>query len=191
MASRLAAMAAWLGEMKRHFLVGFGAAVLLFLVYVGLVTWAEGIEHVFTEAPTPWYWFVLLTVGFGTQAGLFSFMRHGLKQRRKTATASVATSGSVSVVSMAACCAHHLTDVLPFLGLAGAATFLTEYQLVFIVLGVLSNVVGITVMLDAIQCMGLSSRLDRLGWNMGRVKKRTMATAALGVIASIVITVVG
>ena len=191
MASKLAALAGWLGEMKRHVLVGFGAAVLLFLVYLGLVTWAEGLEHVFAQSPTPWYWIVLLTVGFGTQAGLFSFMRHSLKQRRKTATASVATSGSVSVVSMAACCAHHLTDVLPFLGLAGAATFLTEYQLVFIVLGVLSNIVGITVMLDAIQCMGLSSRLDRLGWNMGRVKKRTMATAALGLIASIVITVVG
>ncbi len=50
---------------------------------------------------------------------------------------------------------------------------------------------GITIMLDAIQCQGLSDRLTRLGWNMGRVKKGTMATAALGMIAVIVITVVG
>ncbi len=176
--------------MKRHVLIGFGAAVLLFLVYFGLTTWAEGVEHVFTQAPTPWYWIVLLTVGFGVQAGLFSFIRQA-RQRRRVATTSVAASGSVSAVSMAACCAHHLTDVLPFLGLAGVATFLTEYQLIFIVLGVLSNVVGITIMLDAIQCQGLSRRLTRLGWNMGRVKKGTMATAALGLIASIVITVVG
>lgn len=176
--------------MKRHVLVGVGAAVLLFLVYFGLVTWAEGIEHVFTQSPTPWYWIVLLTVGFGIQAGLFSFIRQA-RQRRKAATTSVAASGGVSAVSMAACCAHHLTDVLPFLGLAGVATFLTEYQLIFIFLGVLSNVVGITIMLDAIQCQGLSRRLTRLGWNMGRVKKGTMATAALGLIVSIAITVVG
>ena len=177
--------------MKRHVLIGFGAAVLLFLVYFGLVTWAEGVEHVFTQAPTPWYWIVLLTVGFGVQAGLFSFILQARKQRRKAATTSVAASGGVSAVSMAACCAHHLTDVLPFLGLTGAATFLTEYQLLFIVLGVLSNVVGITIMLDAIQCQGLSRRLTRLGWNMGRLKKGTMVTAALGLIAGIVITVVG
>ncbi len=176
--------------MKRHILIGFGAAALLVLVYVGLVTWAEGVEHVFTQAPTPWYWIVLLTVGFGVQAGLFSFIRQA-QQRRKATTTSVAASGGVSAVSMAACCAHHLTDVPPFLGLAGVATFLTEYQILFILLGVLSNLVGITIMLDAIQCQGLSRRLTRLGWNMGRVKKGTMATAALGLIASIVVTVVG
>lgn len=175
--------------MKRHYLVGFGAAVLLFLVYVGLVSWAEGIEHVFTQAPTPWYWIVLLTLGFGVQAGLFSFIRQA-RQRRRAATTSVAASGGVSAVSMAACCAHHLTDVLPFLGLAGVATFLVDYQLIFIIFGVLSNVVGITIMLDAIQCQGLSDRLIRLGWNMRRVKKGTMATAAVAVISSIVVTIV-
>ncbi len=177
--------------MKRHVLFGAIAAALLFLVYVGLVTWAEGIEHVFTGAPTPWYWIAILTVGFGVQAGLFSFIRHGLKQRRKTATASVATSGGVSAVSMAACCAHHLADVLPFIGLAGAATFLTDYQSLFIIVGVLSNAVGITIMLETIQRHGLSQRLARLRWNMGRVKKGTMVSASLGLVVAVVVTIAG
>jgi hypothetical protein len=176
--------------MRRHVLVGIIAALLLFLVYVGIVTWAEGFAHVFTAAPTPWYWLVILTIGFGTQAGMFSFIRHGMRERRKSATASVATSGSVSAVSMAACCAHHLADVLPFIGLAGVATFVTDYQLLFIVAGVLSNLVGITVMLETIQCQGLSRRLSRLGWNLGRVKKGAMASSALGLAAAVTVYLV-
>ncbi len=49
---------------------------------------------------------------------------------------------------MAACCAHHLADVLPLLGLSGVAIFLVRYQLFFIIAGVLSNVVGITITLE-------------------------------------------
>ena len=68
----------------------------------------------------------------------------------------MATSGDVSAGSMAACCAHHITDVLPLLGLSGLAAFLASYQVLFILIGVLSNVVGITIMLETIQRHGLS-----------------------------------
>ena len=92
---------------------------------------------------------------------------------------------------MAACCAHHLTDVLPFVGLAGLAAFLAEYQLLFIIGGVLSNAVGIAIMLETIQRHGLSRRLARVRWSMGRVKRGTMATAALGLIIAAVVTLAG
>lgn len=49
-----------------------------------------------------------------------------------------------------ACCAHHLTDLLPLMGLAAAAAFLTHYQLVFILVGVVSNLLGLTYMLSII-----------------------------------------
>jgi hypothetical protein len=52
---------------------------------------------------------------------------------------------------MVACCAHHVTDVLPILGVSAAAVFLNQYQDVFIIVGVLSNLIGITVMLRIIQ----------------------------------------
>ena len=61
---------------------------------------------------------------------------------------------------MAACCAHHLSDVLPILGLSGLAAFLARYQTVFIVAGVLSNLVGIAIMLESIQRHQLSRRLS-------------------------------
>ncbi len=102
--------------MKRHILIGIGATLLLLSVYVGIITWAEGFEHAVTQTVDLWYWVAALAAGFGVQAGLFSFLRHGLRQRKASTTASVATSGSVSAGSMIACCAHHVTDVLPITG---------------------------------------------------------------------------
>ena len=168
-----------MGAVKRHLLVGVGAAVLLIIIYLGIITWAQDWSHALEQTAELWYWVLALAGGFGVQAGLFSFIRQGIRQRRAATTASVATSGSVSAGAMAACCAHHLSDVLPLLGLSGLATFLVDYQVFFIVVGVLSNIVGITIMLETIQRHGLSDRLGRWKWNMNRVKKGAMASATL------------
>ncbi len=165
--------------MKKHILVGISAAVLLLLVYIGIIVLAEGVEHALDQTATLWYWMVALIGGFGVQAGLFSFIRQGLRERKASATASVAASGGVSAGSMVACCAHHLTDILPFLGLAGLAVFLADYQLLFIIVGVLSNIVGITIMLENIQRHNLSRKLAHWQWNMGLVRKGTMVLAVL------------
>ncbi len=98
---------------------------------------------------------------------MFSFIRQGLHERRKSLTAGLATSGGVSAGSMVACCAHHLSDVMPLLGLSGLSAFLVNYQLFFIVVGVMANVVGITIMLETIQRHGLCLVLARLQVNMG------------------------
>ena len=165
--------------MQRHVLIGVAAAVLLLLVYTGIITLAEGLEHALDQTADLWYWVVALAAGFGIQAGLFSFIRQGLRERKAAAIASVATSGGVSAGSMAACCAHHLTDVLPLLGLSGLAAFLASYQVLFIIIGVLSNVVGITIMLESIQRHGLSRKLAHWPWNMGWIKRGAMVSAVL------------
>lgn len=165
--------------MKRHILVGVGAAFLLIFIYVGLITLAQDFSHALEQTADMWYWVLALAGGFGIQAGLFSFIRHGMRRRRAAATGTVATSGGVSAGSMAACCAHHLSDVLPLLGLSGVAVFLVDYQVFFIVFGVLSNIVGITVMLETMQRHGLSDRLGRWKWNMNWTKKGAMASAAI------------
>jgi hypothetical protein len=46
-----------------------------------------------------------------------------------------------------ACCIHHVTDVLPILGLSAAAGFLTRYQRPFMLVGLAMNLIGISVML--------------------------------------------
>lgn len=166
-------------KMKRYILLGVGAAVLLLGIYFGIIIWAEGFEHALEQTTELWYWVLALALGFGVQAGLFSFIRRGLRERRASTTVSVAASGGVSAGSMAACCAHHLTDVLPLLGLSGLAAFLASYQLLFIIIGVLSNIVGITIMLETIQRYNLSQRLADWRWNMGLVKKVTLISATL------------
>lgn len=168
-----------MGAMKRHILTGVGAAVLLIIIYLGIITWAEGLAHSLEQTARLWYWVLALAVGFGIQVGLFSFVRQGLRERRASATASVAASGGISAGSMAACCAHHLTDILPILGLSGLSAFFASYQTLFIVIGVLSNIVGITIMLEVIQRHGLSQKLAQRQWNMGLIKKGTMVSAVL------------
>ncbi len=165
--------------MKKHIFIGFAAALLLLLVYSGIITWLQGVEHILQQSRQLWYWILALAAGFGIQAGLFSFLRQGMKKRSPETTAAVAASGGVSTGSMIACCAHHVSDVLPLLGISGAAIFVVKYQLFFIIAGVLSNVVGIAIILDTIQHCGLSTRLNKLPVNLGQIKKVTIASSLL------------
>jgi hypothetical protein len=48
---------------------------------------------------------------------------------------------------MVACCAHHVTDVLPILGMTAAATFLARYRTPFMLSGLGMTIAGIIIML--------------------------------------------
>ncbi len=174
--------------MKRHILIGAGAAVLLIIIYLGIITLAQDWTHALQQTAELWYWVLALAGGFGIQAGLFSFIRQSTRERRATTTGSVAASGGVSAGSMAACCAHHLSDILPLLGLSGAAIFLVRYQLFFIIVGVVSNLVGITIMLETIQRHGLSDKLGSWKWSMNWIKKGAMVSAVLIITATFFLT---
>ncbi len=56
---------------------------------------------------------------------------------------------------MLACCAHHLSDVLPIIGVSGAAVFLNQYKTPFLALGVVMNVLGIAYLLWKVRRMWL------------------------------------
>ena len=91
------------------------------------------------------YWIGTLVVGFGVQVGLFHHIRSVARLKGHGGKA-VAVGTGTSTAAMVACCAHHLADVLPIIGFAGAALFLTEYKAVFMAIGILSNLVGIIIM---------------------------------------------
>lgn len=147
------------GKNFRHFFWGTTAGIALLLIYFAILTIANSFAHAVYQFLDFWPWISLLVIGFGVQVGLYSFVRTGLKERSaKGATAEIAAAGGVSTGSMIACCAHHVTDVLPIIGLSGAALFLSQYQLFFILIGVFSNAVGITMMLGIIQKHDLASR---------------------------------
>jgi hypothetical protein len=119
-------------------------------IYFGILTWAQGWKSALDIfLPNRWY-VIPIWISFGIQAALYSILRFRLFVPATSAThtgAVMGTSGGTSVTAMVACCIHHVTDVLPVLGLSAAATFLTRYQRPFMLVGLGMNIIGITVML--------------------------------------------
>lgn len=95
-------------------------------------------------------WMSLLVAGFGIQVGLFWLLRKGYHfslQEKKDAQLAAGTGTAVSGMAMVACCAHHVVDLLPVLGLSAAALFLSEYQEQLLIFGIVANLAGIVMML--------------------------------------------
>jgi hypothetical protein len=116
----------------RPLIVGLVATAGMLTFYLGLVSliswsWDHALSLLVEDR-----WFVtLLVVGFGVQAGLFTYLR-ALHGAGKAPAAVTGSSVGVSTAAMVACCAHHLTDVLPLLGLSAATVFLAEYKVPFL-----------------------------------------------------------
>ena len=127
------------------------SGTFLVALYVGVLTAANSLEHVIEDFRMLWYWMLPLVIGFAIQGGLFAYMRAAPTQHLTHGGRGVAASGSVTSLAMVACCAHHLTDVLPLVGLAGISLVLSGYQSLFLLLGVLSSVVGVTYMLGTLR----------------------------------------
>lgn len=128
---------------------GLAGAIFLSGLYFGLVSWAESPQHaldLFWEER----WIVIpIILGFGVQMALYTILKKRLFVPAAPTGSSAAitgASGTTSALAMVACCAHHVTDVLPILGLTAAATFLAEYQTAFMLVGLGTTYVGIAVM---------------------------------------------
>jgi hypothetical protein len=126
---------------------GLLGALLLTGVYLGLVSLAESPQHALDL-----FWedrlFVLpILIGFGLQVGLFTRLKIGFPGTVAAAGATAAAGGGVSTAAMVACCAHHVADVLPILGLSAAAAFLAQWKVPFLAVGLVTNLIGIAVML--------------------------------------------
>ncbi len=138
----------------RRYLIPLAAFVLgsslIAAIYFSILTWAQGWDSAWNIfLPNRWY-VIPIWISFGIQAALYSILRFRLFLPTTVSGHSGAwmgTSGGTSVTAMIACCLHHVTDVLPILGMSAAATFLTRYQRPFMLLGLGMNILGIIVML--------------------------------------------
>jgi hypothetical protein len=132
--------------------LGFGLAGSFFLagLYFGIMSWAEGFK-----AARAFFWsdrwlVIPIILGFGIQATLYAILKFRLYVPVRTTGpggALMGASGTTSTVAMLACCVHHVTDVLPILGLTAAATFLGRYRLAFMWTSLGTTLVGITLIL--------------------------------------------
>jgi YHS domain-containing protein len=168
-------------------ILGTASLLILFLTVVVLANDTVGIA--LSEVKRLWYWVLLLSTGFGLQLGLFVHIRHLLQQRMACATAEVAASGAVSTGSMIACCSHGLVNLLPVFGISAAAVFLARYQLPFVLLGVFSNLVGVTIMVGLAQKNSISFSNPLLcgiaGFNMKIVRLLLIVTGIIAIGVSV------
>lgn len=125
-----------------------GAAALLTL-YLVIVTIAESWSHALELFRQDMPFVAPIILGFGIQVGLFVYLKQRLHlpEGARTASALTGAGTGTSTVAMVACCAHHVTDVLPLVGLSAAAVFLAEYKVWFMAAGLAINLVSIGVML--------------------------------------------
>jgi hypothetical protein len=86
-----------------------------------------------------------VVLGFGTQAALFVELRR-TAARHRTGAAMTAASTGTSAAAMLACCAHHVADILPLIGVSAAAVFLDTYKTPLLALGIVMNGVGVAVL---------------------------------------------
>lgn len=139
--------------MRRYFipLAAFllGAA-LITILYIGLLTWAQGWNYASSQFARDRAYVVPIIIAFGIQSSLYSVIRYRLFTPVATAGhpgAVVGTNGATSTAAMVACCIHHVTDVLPIVGLSAMAGFLARYQRPFMLIGLAMNLIGISVIL--------------------------------------------
>ena len=98
--------------------------------YFGTLTWlGGGWNFAWQQFSQFWYLVVPIILTFVAQVYL--------------STKSTWIIGPTSAVSMAACCAHHVADLLPFLGLFSAASFLTRFQIPIMSAALVLNLVGL------------------------------------------------
>jgi hypothetical protein len=147
----------------RSVAVGAVAAASMALFYVAVVRGASGSwEHLADQVRADWYLLVIVVTGFGAQVGMLSELRRRQRLTAVDAAAGGAGAGAATA-GMIACCAHHLADLLPFVGLAGLATFLYDYRLAFVGVGIAINAIAIVLILRRLRAIARHETTVRAG----------------------------
>ncbi len=138
--------------------VGFLGGVALVGLYLGILAIAQSPTHALEQLLQDRLWVGLVALGFGIQVGLYAYLRLIISAMQLAgATAMTGAGTTTSTVGMIACCAHHLVDVAPLLGLAGASaltpivTFLAEWKIPFILFGLAVNAIAIVMSVRTIR----------------------------------------
>jgi hypothetical protein len=124
--------------------VGLIAGVGLLGFYLGLIALAQSWEHALQQFAEDRSFVLAIAIGFGTQVGLFTRLR---MLHARAGAGGMAASTGTGTAAMLACCAHHLIDVLPIVGLSGAAIVLSAYKTPLLWLGIAMNLGGIIYLL--------------------------------------------
>lgn len=135
-------------EIKVPAIWGLLAGLSLLAFYLGLITLAQDWSHALEQLGDDKWFIGPILAGVGTQVGLFVYLRQLHLNAHAT---GVAASAGTSTVAMLACCAHHLADILPIVGLSGVALFLDEFKIPLLLAGIAMNLAGVGYLLKKIR----------------------------------------
>ncbi|OGG14820.1 hypothetical protein A2773_07000 [Candidatus Gottesmanbacteria bacterium RIFCSPHIGHO2_01_FULL_39_10] len=125
---------------------GLSATLALILFYFLTMRILAGSWYAaFDQFQDLWFFMLPLSLGFGIQVGLYVDLKRKIERPTQKV---VAGNTAVSTLGMIACCAHHLTDVLPIIGLSALSTLLVNYQTPILLIGIASNIAGIIYLLN-------------------------------------------
>lgn len=126
---------------RAGFLAMAGMAGFYALVVGGLF---GSTAHLADQVGKDWYLLLPIVAGFGAQVGLIVELRARHAVMGAAMGTGAAGTGS-STMGMVACCAHHVADLLPFLGATAAASFLYDVRIAFMAVGLGINAVAISI----------------------------------------------
>ncbi|MEM5805970.1 MAG: hypothetical protein QW818_02285 [Candidatus Aenigmatarchaeota archaeon] len=133
------------------------SSLSLIFLYLIIVSLFQGLNYAIGRFVEFWYLMTPLVIGFGVQVGLFIYIRNFMKM----STGTTGACGGISMTSMVACCVHHVTDVMPILGVSAVGVFLLQYQPVLLAVGIVSNIVGIISMINLAKKNRVKFNIDR------------------------------
>lgn len=134
-------------------IVGIISTAGLFLFYALTMRFLAGSwDAVWWQFRQLWYLMLPLIAGFGIQIGLFSYIK---LLSRSANNKMMAASSATSTVGMIACCAHHAVDIAPYLGISVLSLWLTTYQKQLLLIGIVSNLMGIIYLIKTIKKQAL------------------------------------
>jgi len=125
------------------------ASLGLLAFYFTIVTLISGWGFAREQFEQFWYFLISLAIGFGVQVGLYIYLKNLVRNQEPNGKVLAAT-GTTSTVTMISCCSHYLVNLLPFLGVAGLVTIVSQYQVELFWIGLAFNLSGIAYMLNKI-----------------------------------------
>ncbi len=131
---------------KKSILVGLLASLVLLLVYFSVLTFVSGFSFAKVQFLNYWYFIVSLSLGFGIQIALFTYLKNAVKDMGSSGKVA-AVSGATSTAAMISCCSHYLVNLLPIIGITGLVTIVSQYQVQLFYVGLFFNFLGIAYML--------------------------------------------
>ena len=131
-------------HLRNPFVFGASIGILVVLFNISIASLAEGsFEKGYEVFLTNGIFVYLIPLAVSVQMGLFRYHRN-ITTGNVAGTEKMGMAGSAtSSLTMVACCLHHVSDLLPSIGLIlAASSFLIQYKDTIIIIGLLANVAG-------------------------------------------------